>query len=46
VLAKILEWFNLDCAVRRRISDDEVGGLVLNRPLKLRPTQDWCERVL
>lgn len=43
---QVFERLDLDRAGRRRIGDDDVGGLVLDRGLKLRPTRDWSERVL
>lgn len=44
--AKVFERLDLDHTGRRGIRDDDVGGLVLDRGLKLRPTRDRSERML
>ena len=44
--AKVFERLDLDRSSRRRIGDDDISGLVLDRSLELRPTHDWSEGVL
>ena len=44
--AKIFERLDLDRTRRRGIGNDDIGGLVLDRGLELRPTRDRSERML
>jgi hypothetical protein len=43
VTTKVFERVDLDGAGHRRISNDDVSGLVVDRGLELRPTRDGSE---